>query len=269
MAKVQPSTEPVTNWILASLPRGDFEQMRPSLEYVPLNFGEVLHDAGQPIPHVYFPCGGLVSLLATEDGGRQAEVAVVGSEGVAGLSIFLGRTSRLTGPLSRGRGKPCGSVPTSSGARPGPTSRLPSGCFGTRTPSSSRSLSRPCATTSTRCRSACAAGCSWPRTGSVRTSCRIPSGSWQTSWRCAWRACRTPPARYSSRGSFTTTAGISASSTAKAWNGPAAAVTASSRTDSTPSGADRVRPEARQAGRLRDFRGNSSASAFPPTVLAV
>jgi len=91
MAKVQPfPPEPVANWTLTSLPRENYEQLLPSLEMVPLNLGEVLHEAGQRIPYVYFPCGGLVSLLATEDGGRQAEVAVVGKEGVVGLPILLG-----------------------------------------------------------------------------------------------------------------------------------------------------------------------------------
>jgi CRP-like cAMP-binding protein len=55
-----------------------------------MKFGEVLHEAGQRIPYVYFPCAGLVSLLATENGGRQAEVAVVGNEGVVGFPVFLG-----------------------------------------------------------------------------------------------------------------------------------------------------------------------------------
>jgi CRP-like cAMP-binding protein len=90
MATVQPSPEPAANWVLASLPRGDYEQLLPCLEPVPLNFGEVLHNAGQPISHVYFPYSGLISLLATEHGGRQAEVAVVGNEGMVGLSILLG-----------------------------------------------------------------------------------------------------------------------------------------------------------------------------------
>jgi CRP-like cAMP-binding protein len=120
MAKVQPSPGPVANWALASLPRGDYEQLLPSLEPVPLNFGEVLHEAGQRVPYVYFPSGGLVSLLATEDGGRQAEVAVVGNEGVVGLPVVLGndvaphravvqgtgQALRITAELFRSKARP-------------------------------------------------------------------------------------------------------------------------------------------------------------------
>jgi hypothetical protein len=105
MAKVQPFTESVANWALASLPRGDYEQLLPSLEPVPLNFGEVLHDTGQRMPYVYFPCGGMVSLLATEDGGRQAEVAVVGNEGLVGLSVLLGNDVASHRALVQGTGR--------------------------------------------------------------------------------------------------------------------------------------------------------------------
>ena len=105
MAKAQPSPEPVANWALASLPRRDYQQLLPDLEPASLNFGEVLHDLGQPIRFVYFPCGGLVSLLATEDGGRQAEVAVVGNEGVVGLPLLLGNEVSPHRALVQGAGQ--------------------------------------------------------------------------------------------------------------------------------------------------------------------
>jgi CRP-like cAMP-binding protein len=60
------------------------------LEPATLNHGEVLFDAGKPIRSVYFPDGGLVSVLVPLEDGRVAEVAVVGREGVVGLPAFLG-----------------------------------------------------------------------------------------------------------------------------------------------------------------------------------
>jgi CRP-like cAMP-binding protein len=104
MAKVPPSPELVANWALASLPRRDYERLSPGLEPVSLHFGEVLHDAGRPILHVYFPRGGLVSLLATEDGGRQAEVAMVGNEGMVGLPLLLGNEVAPHRALVQGAG---------------------------------------------------------------------------------------------------------------------------------------------------------------------
>src|SRR5438874_1621137 len=97
--------EPGNNWTLSSLPRGDHEQLLPSLERVPLILGEILHDAGQPIPYAYFPCSGLVSLLAAEDGGRLAEVAVVGDEGVVGLPLLLGNEVSPHRALVQGAGQ--------------------------------------------------------------------------------------------------------------------------------------------------------------------
>jgi CRP-like cAMP-binding protein len=105
MAKVHPSPGLVTNWVLASLPRGDYEQLLPSLELVALNFDEVLHDHGQRIPYAYFPCSGMISLLATEDGGRQAEVAIVGNEGMVGLPLLLGNDIAPLRALVQGTGQ--------------------------------------------------------------------------------------------------------------------------------------------------------------------
>jgi CRP-like cAMP-binding protein len=50
----------------------------------------VLFEAGQPIHSIYFPDGGLVSVLVPLEGDRVAEVAVVGREGMVGLPVFLG-----------------------------------------------------------------------------------------------------------------------------------------------------------------------------------
>ncbi len=81
------------NQLLAALPRGEYRKLLPALEPVPLNLHDVLHDAGQPIPYLYFPAGGLVSLLAPVDGRKVAEVAVAGREAVVGLSLALGKAT--------------------------------------------------------------------------------------------------------------------------------------------------------------------------------
>ena len=61
------------------------------LERVELAFGEVLHETGVRMRHVYFPGDAAVSLIATEgQGARPVEVALVGREGVVGASVALG-----------------------------------------------------------------------------------------------------------------------------------------------------------------------------------
>lgn len=91
MAEKRASTEGAANWVLAALPPKESRRLLPNLEPVALAHGEVLHEVGEPIRHVYFPGGGLVSLLAPLNGaGKVTEVGIVGKEGVLGLSVFLG-----------------------------------------------------------------------------------------------------------------------------------------------------------------------------------
>ncbi len=81
------------NHLLAALPIADYKRLSPQLELVHLPQGKVLCDAGAVLNYVYFPTTAIVSLLyVTEDGGC-AETAVVGSEGMLGVSVFMGSES--------------------------------------------------------------------------------------------------------------------------------------------------------------------------------
>ena len=55
--------------------------------------GEVLYEAGATLSHVYFPTTSIVSLLYVMESGASAEIAVVGNEGVVGISLFMGGES--------------------------------------------------------------------------------------------------------------------------------------------------------------------------------
>jgi len=52
--------------------------------------GEVLYESGGRLQHVYFPTTSIVSLLYVMADGASAEIAVVGNEGVLGISLFMG-----------------------------------------------------------------------------------------------------------------------------------------------------------------------------------
>jgi CRP-like cAMP-binding protein len=58
---------PATNRLLDALLHKDREQLLANCEHMELNIGEVLYHAGEPIPHVYFPTGGFISLVAPID----------------------------------------------------------------------------------------------------------------------------------------------------------------------------------------------------------
>ena len=78
------------NHLLAGLPAADYERLSPHLELVLMPLGEVLYESGGRLQHVYFPTTSIVSLLYVMADGASAEIAVVGNEGVLGISLFMG-----------------------------------------------------------------------------------------------------------------------------------------------------------------------------------
>jgi CRP-like cAMP-binding protein len=78
------------NRLLAALPRRDYRRMLAELEPVDLIHGEVLHQPGTRVRHVYFPGSAQVSLLVVLDGSGALEVGLVGREGMVGMSLALG-----------------------------------------------------------------------------------------------------------------------------------------------------------------------------------
>lgn len=84
------ASDPRQNRLLAVLPVADFERLLPHLKLVPLPLGEVLYESGIELRYVYFPTDSIVSLLYVMEDGDSAEIAVVGNEGVIGVSLFMG-----------------------------------------------------------------------------------------------------------------------------------------------------------------------------------
>ena len=81
---------PSQNHLLAALPQAEFARLSPHLELVPMPLGEVLYESGGRLQHVYFPTTSIVSLLYVLEDGASAEIAVVGNEGILGISLFMG-----------------------------------------------------------------------------------------------------------------------------------------------------------------------------------
>jgi CRP-like cAMP-binding protein len=104
-----------TNRFLASLLLHDYLLLAPNLRTVTLEQGTVLHDAGEPIEHVYFPHSGMVSVVTIMRNGDAVETASLGRDGVIGATAGLGAgrtvgraivqldgaTSRLASPQFR------------------------------------------------------------------------------------------------------------------------------------------------------------------------
>lgn len=79
-----------TNRLLAALPAKDRDRLLASCDEIDLASSEVLHEAGTPQRHVYFPISGFISLVTPLDACAGLEVVLVGSEGMVGVSVLLG-----------------------------------------------------------------------------------------------------------------------------------------------------------------------------------
>jgi CRP-like cAMP-binding protein len=82
--------DPRQNHLLAALPRDEYARLFPHLERVPMPLGQVLYEPGIQMRHVYFPTTSIVSRLCVMEDGASAEIAVVGNEGIVGVSLFMG-----------------------------------------------------------------------------------------------------------------------------------------------------------------------------------
>lgn len=88
--------DPKQNQILAALPVEDFERLLPDLELVELPLGWVMSESGDHVNFLHFPISGIVSLIYTLEDGSSSEIALVGNEGMVGISIFMGGESMPT-----------------------------------------------------------------------------------------------------------------------------------------------------------------------------
>lgn len=85
-----PRHSPRQNHLLDALPAVDYTRVAEHLELVQLKLGEILYEPGIKLRYVYFPTTAIVSLLYVMEDGASAEIAIVGNEGILGISLFMG-----------------------------------------------------------------------------------------------------------------------------------------------------------------------------------
>lgn len=95
------------NHLLASLPTEEWKRWAPLLELVDMPLGQVLYESGVTLGYVYFPITAIVSLLYVMENGASAEIAVVGNEGIVGVSLFMGGESTPSRAVVRSAGIGC------------------------------------------------------------------------------------------------------------------------------------------------------------------
>ena len=85
-----PVSDPRSNHLLAAMPAAEWTRFAPHLTPVTLALGDVVYESGREQPWVYFPTDSIVSLLYVMKDGASAEIAIVGNEGLVGISLFMG-----------------------------------------------------------------------------------------------------------------------------------------------------------------------------------
>jgi hypothetical protein len=85
------SIDPKTNHLLAALPEAEWQCWLPQLELVEMPRAQVFYESGATLTHVDFLTTAIVSLVYVLAGGASAEIAIVGNEGLVGISLFMGR----------------------------------------------------------------------------------------------------------------------------------------------------------------------------------
>ena len=93
------------NWLFRSIPQDAWQRLLPYIEEFDMSLGLVLSASGAKSSYLYFPTNAIVSLLYNLENGSSAEIAVIGNEGCAEVSIFMGGNSTLTTAVVQSAGK--------------------------------------------------------------------------------------------------------------------------------------------------------------------
>jgi CRP-like cAMP-binding protein len=97
--------DPKANHLLAALPDAAWQRWQDQLEPIEMPLGQVLYESGRTLSHAYFPTTAIVSLLYVMENGASAEIAVVGNEGIVGVSLFMGGGSTPSRGVVQSAGK--------------------------------------------------------------------------------------------------------------------------------------------------------------------
>jgi CRP-like cAMP-binding protein len=91
--KPAPLPSPKQNHILAALPANDYERILPDLKLIDMPLGWTMSESGDHVNFLDFPISGIVSLMYSLEDGSTTETALIGSEGMVGISIYMGGES--------------------------------------------------------------------------------------------------------------------------------------------------------------------------------
>ena len=94
-----------SNKLIAALPEEIWQRLKLELTVYELKLGQVLYESGVIMEYVYFPIDSIVSLLYVLENGDSTEIAIVGNEGIVGISLFMGGESTPSRAVVQSAGK--------------------------------------------------------------------------------------------------------------------------------------------------------------------
>ena len=94
----------VRNEILLRLPRKEWDQLLPHLEFVRLTLRQVIHEAGETLKSGYFCNSGIFSVVSVMPDGKSVEVGLVGKEGFSAVPLVAGFRTANTRTVVQGDG---------------------------------------------------------------------------------------------------------------------------------------------------------------------
>lgn len=81
------------NRLLAAVPDIVLHDWLSCFELVELPFGMALYEDGEVLSHIYFPIDAVISYVQPLEDGSVIELAVIGNEGMVGVSVVLGSSA--------------------------------------------------------------------------------------------------------------------------------------------------------------------------------
>ena len=80
----------VANLLLRYCGAEDFDRLAPHLRRVHLETRASIFERNEPIDRIYFPEGGVASIVAEQERGEQVEIGLFGVDGMSGTAVVLG-----------------------------------------------------------------------------------------------------------------------------------------------------------------------------------
>lgn len=93
------------NHLLAAMSAQEWLEWQTEMELVDFSLNQVLCEAGKTPAYMYFPTTAIVSLLYMTQNGGSSEVAVVGNDGMVGISLLLSGSNSPNQALVQSAGK--------------------------------------------------------------------------------------------------------------------------------------------------------------------